>query len=206
MRELGYVEGKNLVIEWRYADNEYGRLAGLAAEFVRLKVDAILAAGSAAIRRRRRLRHDSHRHGNRGDPVGSGFVKSLARPGGNITGFTNLITDVAPKHLEMLLSMVPKLSHVAVLVNPANFVPCRDSKERPGRCAESRHNILPVEARTPQEIENAFSNMARQNAGAVFVVRTRCLTSNGARSWNWRLKHRLASITAASGNSRRPAV
>ena len=119
MRELGYVEGKNLVIEWRFAEGKNERLPGLAAELVQLKVDVIVTARHAAtIAAQKATATIPIVMGSAGDPVGSGFVKSLAQPGGNITGLSNISGDIGPKHLEMLLSMVPKLSRVAVLMNP----------------------------------------------------------------------------------------
>ena len=111
MRELGYVEGKNLVIEWRFAGDKVERLSGLAGELVQLKVDVIVAENTTAT-------HAAQKStatipvvmGTSADPVGSGFVKSLARPGGNITGLTTISADISPKLLEMLHSMVPRLS------------------------------------------------------------------------------------------------
>src|SRR5258705_12070385 len=121
MGELGYVEGKNLIIEWRLADGKVERLPALAAELVQLKVDVIVAAGvqptSAAQKATTTIPIVM---GNSIDPVGSGFVASLARPGGNITGLSNLIGDLGSKHFEMLRSMTPKLSRMAILVNPTN--------------------------------------------------------------------------------------
>ena len=111
MRELGYVEGKNLVIEWRFADGEVERLPGLAAQLVRLKVDVIVASSTQAVSVAQKATSTVPIvMGNSGDPVGSGFVKSLAHPGGNITGLSNINVDLTPKLLEMLLSMVPKLT------------------------------------------------------------------------------------------------
>ena len=121
MRELGYVEGKNLVIEWRFADGESERLPDLAAELVRLKVDVMVSASSQAISALQKATDTIPIvMASSGDPIGSGFIKSLARPGGNITGFSNLTSDIGTKQLELLLLMVPKLSRVAVLVNPVN--------------------------------------------------------------------------------------
>jgi putative ABC transport system substrate-binding protein len=171
MRELGYVEGKNLAIEWRFADGTVERLPSLAAELVRLNVDVIVAAASQAIRAAQQATTTIPIvMATTGDPVASGFVKSLARPEGNITGLTNMSGDLSSKHLEMLLSMVPKLSRVAVLLNPTS------STARiilPGiQTAAQRSNvkIVPLEARTAQEIENAFSRMAQEKAGAVIVA------------------------------------
>ena len=114
MRELGYVEGKNLVIEWRFADGKLERLPGLAAELVQLKVDVIVTAGSPAISAAQKATTTIPIvMASAGDPVGSGFVKSLARPGGNITGLSNMSWRYQRQALEMLRSVVPKLSRVA---------------------------------------------------------------------------------------------
>ena len=197
MRELGYVEGKNLVIEWRFADNDIGRLSDLAEEFVRLKVDVIVAIGSAATSAAQKATVTIPIiMGSTGDPVGSGFVKNLARPGGNITGITNLITEVAPKYLEMLRSMLPRLSRVAVLLNPANSAHGAILKSVQSAAQRAGMTILPEEARTPQEIDSAFSRMARQNAGAVYVVQDSLFTQQRRQIVELEAKHRLPSITA----------
>jgi putative ABC transport system substrate-binding protein len=119
MRELGYVEGETFVIEARFANGQYERLPGLSAELVNLKVDVIVAQGTPATSAAQKATMKIPIvFGSAGDPVGSGFVKSLAHPGGNITGFSVITSDLAPKHLEMLLTMAPKLARVAVLMNP----------------------------------------------------------------------------------------
>jgi putative ABC transport system substrate-binding protein len=171
MRELGYVEGRNLVIEWRSAEGKYERLPGLATELVNLKVDVIVTAGAPAA-------HAAQKAsttipivlGTSGDPVGSGLVKSLARPAGNITGLSSMTGDVNLKQLEMLLSMVPKLSHVAALFNPSNPANVKSSERLQAEAPKRGVKILLAEARTPQEIDNAFSLMRQQNAGALMVV------------------------------------
>ena len=116
LRELGYVEGKNIVIEWRYAEGKLDRLPALAAELVRLKVDIIVTAGPTATRAAKEatvtipivMAQDT-------DPVANGFVASLARPGGNITGLSTLAPELSGKQLELLKEIVPKLSRVAVI-------------------------------------------------------------------------------------------
>ena len=121
LRELGYVEGKNIVIEWRYAEGKPDRLPALAAELVRLKVDVIVTGGPKATRAAKEatatipivMAQDR-------DPVGNGFVASLARPGGNITGLSNLAPELSGKRLELLKEIVPKLSRVAVLGTSTN--------------------------------------------------------------------------------------
>lgn len=170
MRELGYVEGKNFVIEWRFADGDAGRLPDLAAELVRLKMDVIVSGSSPAIGALQTATATIPIvMATSGDPVGSGFVKSLARPGGNITGVSGVSFDVGAKQLDLLLGITPKLSRVAVLVNPnnpslGNFLKNIQS------AAQSRVQVLPVHASTAQEIENAFPAMIRAKADAVIVA------------------------------------
>ena len=171
MRELGYVEGKNLVIEWRFAEGKYERLAVLAAELVQLKVDVIVTAGTPATGVAQKATTTIPIvMGTVGDPVGSGFVKSLARPGGNITGLSEIAVDLSPKLLEMLISMVPKLSRVAVLMNPGNSSHATRLKSIQAAAQAVSVTILPAEARTAKEIENAFSMMAQKKTGAVIVM------------------------------------
>ena len=171
MRELGYVEGRNLAIEWRFADGKSERLADLAADLVRLKVDVIVSGSSQAISALQKATLTIPIvMATSGDPIGSGFVKSLARPGGNITGLSNLTSDIGPKLLELLLSMVPKLFRVAVLVNPVNPASATLLKSVQSAAKGIGVTVLPVEARTAQEIENAFSTMKQGNARAVIVA------------------------------------
>jgi putative ABC transport system substrate-binding protein len=170
LRELGYVEGKNLVIEWRSAEGRYERLPELAAELIRLRVDVIVAPGPPAISAAQKVTTTVPIvMANASDPVGDGFVKSLARPGGNITGLSDLSGDLSPKHLEMLLGMVPKLARVAVLVNFENPSHALTLKSIERAAQKAGVQILPAEARNPQETETAFSMMVRQNVGAVIV-------------------------------------
>ena len=170
MRDLGYVEGKNLVIEWRFAAGHYERLPDLAAELVRLKVDVIVALGPPSIIAVQKATSTIPIVILTGlDPVDAGYVKTLARPGGNITGISNLSGEASPKHLELLLTMSPKLSRVAVMVNPANRAHATMSKRVQVASQKVNVKVLPMEARTPQEIETAFSVMTKQNAGALIV-------------------------------------
>ena len=170
MRELGYVEGRNLAIEWRYADDRLERLPALAEELARLKVDVIVASTAAAAQAAQNAtRAIPIVMVNVGDPVGSGLVKSLAWPGGNMTGLSNISADLSPKHLEMLLRVLPRLSRVAMLVNPGN-PGHRISLDNLRTAAQARKvTVLPFEARTPAEIESAFSGMAREKAGALVI-------------------------------------
>ena len=170
MRELGYIEGKNLLIEWRSAEGKPERLAGLATELVNLKVDVIVTGGAFPARVAQKVTATIPIiFGGGGDPVRDGLVKSLARPGGNTTGLSNIGADIGPKHLEMLISMVPNLSRVAMLGNADNT----NLSLKGIHTAAQRTSIkmLPMYASTVPEIEQAFSAMARDKAGAVIVLR-----------------------------------
>ena len=195
MREHGYVEGKNLVIEWRFADSKFERLPDLAAELVRLQVDVIVSSGtvSTSAAQKATATIPIVMETNT-DPVGSGFVKTLARPGGNITGFSNISVDLSPKHLEMLLAMVPRLSRVAVLVNPANSSHALTVKSVRSAAQRTSTKILPVEARTAPEIEQAFTAMAREKAGAVIVPRDGLFIPHARQIAQLAAKNRLPSI------------
>jgi len=196
MRELGYVESKNLVIEWRFADRGE-RLSDLAAELVRLPVDVIVTAGTPATSAAQKATTTIPIvMGPIGDPVGSGFVKSLARPGGNITGLTNIIVEIGPKHLEMLLKVMPKLASAAFLLNPENSSNFDALKSVQAAAQKLGVRILPLEARTAQEIEKAFSVMIREHAGAVVLASERLFLTHRRQVADLAAKHRLPSIGA----------
>lgn len=195
LRELGYVEGKNLIIEWRSAEGNSERLPGLAADLVRLKVDVLATAGTPAARAAQKA------SGTIplvmitvGNPIGDGLAQSMARPGGNSTGLTNLTTDLGPKLLEMLLAMVPKLSCVAVLVNPTNSSITMLLKHVQLAAQKVGVKIVAVEAATPPEIVNAFAGAVRQKAGAMIVSQEALFQQQKAQIIELAAKHRLASV------------
>jgi putative ABC transport system substrate-binding protein len=170
MRELGYVEGKNLEMQWRYAEGKSERLPGLAEELVQIRVDVIVAAETQSIRAAQKATATIPIvMGLAGDPIGSGFVKSLAHPEGNITGLSNFTGDISPKLLDLLRSIVPKLSRVAVLVNPAN--PAYTATQSGIQEAAQKVGLqtILVKARSAQEIDSAFAVMIREKAGAVII-------------------------------------
>ena len=132
LRERGYIEGQNIATEYRYADGKRGRTPELAAELVRLKVDIIVVSGAAgAIQTAKNATKTIPivMVGGGGDPVRAGLIDSLARPGGNVTGLTNLLIELGGKRLELLKEAVPKLARVAVLYNPANAKHVAELKE-----------------------------------------------------------------------------
>ena len=175
LRDLGYVEGKNLLIEWRFADNKIKALPGLAAELVQWKPDVLVAiASSAALASQRATSTIPIVMTTAVDPVAAGLIKSLARPGGNITGLANLSAELGPKRLEMLLAMTaaatPKPATVAVMMSsaiPANS----DAAAIIGSAGQKLGvKVVPFVAGTPQEIDAAFAAMRKQRAGGLIVL------------------------------------
>jgi len=195
MRELGYVEGRNLVIERRFAEFKTDRLPGLAAELVDLKLDAIVAAGTQPTRAlQRKTTTIPIVMGSVGDPVASGFVRSLAKPGGNITGLSNLAVDYSAKQLELLRSLLPKLRRVAALVNPTNGSHPGILKSLQAASQRVHVDIAPVEARSLEEMAAAFEAMVHEHAGAVVVFRDPLFNSKVDQIAGFASRHRLASM------------
>jgi len=200
MRDLGYVEGKNLVIEWRDGDGKLERLPDLAAELVRLKVDVIVAAASGPISAAQKATTTIPIvMTSTGDPVGSGFVKSLAYPGGNVTGLSNLGGDTGAKHVDLLLAVVPTLSRLGVLVTPTSPTsrPIVDHVQEGARNAGLATVV--TEASTPQEIDKAFSILSRENVGAVVVGAAPFFNVHRQQITELAIKHRLPTIFANRG-------
>ena len=195
MRELGYVEGKNLVIEWRSAEGKTERLPELAAELVQLKVDVLVTGATPpALAAQKATSTIPIVMVSMGDPVGTGLVKSLARPGGNGTGLSIMTTELAPKLLEMLRGMAPKVTRVAVLVNPSNASSTASLKNVQAAAQKVGVKIQPVEAKTPGEIASGFAEMARQNAGALIVPLEPLFTQQKNQIVELATKQRLPSI------------
>jgi putative ABC transport system substrate-binding protein len=171
LRELGYVEGKNIVFEWRYAEGKFDRLPALAAELVRLKADVIVTAGAQTTRFAKEatstipivMTNDS-------DPVGSGFIVSLARPGGNITGLSSLAQDLSAKRLELLKETVPKLTRAAILGSSAIPGNARSLKETEHAGSAFGVEIQYLEIKDPKDIERAFRAARKGRADAVLVL------------------------------------
>ena len=175
LRDLGYVEGRNVVIEYRDAEGKLERLPTLAAELVALKVDVLFAGGGsrAAVAAKQATRTVPIVFTGVGDPVESGLVTSLARPGGNVTGLSSLGPELVGKRLELLKQAVPGVSRVAVLWQPG-ALPERTEKDilKEIEVAARALGVRPqfVEARGPADIDRAFSDMTRARAGALTVL------------------------------------
>jgi putative ABC transport system substrate-binding protein len=195
VRELGYVDGKNIAIEWRSSEGKTERLPGLAAELVQLKVDVIVTGATpATIAAQKSTNTIPIVMVNASDPVGQGFVKSLAHPGGNITGISNVSFEVVPKQMEILRDMVPQLSIVAILLNPANSSHTAALKNAQAAAQRVSLKIVPVEARNPQEIANVFSEMDKKKAGAVIVAQDPFFNQQARQMAELAVKYRLPSI------------
>ena len=171
MRALGYVEGQNLVMEYRYAEGQYERFPALAAELVQLQPEVIVAQGTpAALAAKDATTTIPIVMVGVGDPVGSGLVASLARPGGNVTGLASLSSDLVGKQLEFLKDVLPTVSRVAVLWNPANPVAALLVREADVAAQALGVQLHLVEARGPDAFDSAFAAMTSAHAGALLVL------------------------------------
>jgi len=195
LRELGYVEGKNVVIEWRFAEGKLDRLSELAAELVRLKVDVIVSAGPPPTRSAKQatvtipivMAFDD-------DPVGSGFAASLARPGGNITGLATLAPEISGKRLELLKEIVPRLSRVAVFgtsTQPGNAQSLRETEPAAGAFGVK---LQYLDVLGPKDIETAFRAASKGRADAVLALQSSVLNSQRTQVADLAVKSRLPTI------------
>jgi putative ABC transport system substrate-binding protein len=173
LRELGYVEGQNIAIEYRYAEGRPDREPGLAAELVRLKVDIIVvASGDVTIQAAKNATKTIPivMMGTGSDPVRAGHVESLARPGGNVTGLTNLTRELGGKRLELLKEAVPKLSRVAVLYDPANQPSLHEVKELlPADARALKLTIQPWEIRAVDDYEKVFAALNKHRPDGLYA-------------------------------------
>jgi len=172
LRELGWVEGQNLVIDYRSAEGKLDRLPDLAAELVRLKVDIIVAVPTpAAAAAKNAIETIPIVMIGVGDPVGTGLIASLARPGGNATGLSFSVgLEIAGKLLELLKETVPKVRRVAILSNPANPVQPLLIREVNVAARSLGVQLQHLEARGPNEFDGAFAAMAKERVGALLIV------------------------------------
>jgi ABC-type uncharacterized transport system substrate-binding protein len=195
LRELGYVEGKNIVIEYRYAEGNIDRLPALLDELIRLKVDVIVASGPSPTRAAKKatatipivMTWDY-------DPVGNGYVASLARPGGNITGLSILAPEISGKQLELLKEIVPKLSRVAVL--GTSTVPGNAEALKATELAAQAHKVQLqyLEVRDRKDIATAFQTARKGRADAILALASRVLLTDRTQVAELAVKSRLPAI------------
>jgi len=199
LRELGYVEGKNIVIEWRYSEGQPDRERAHAAELVRLKVDVIVTVGSNPTRAAKRatstipivMAQDP-------DPVGNGFVASLARPGGNITGLSNLGPELSGKRLELLKEVVPRLTRVAVFGTSTFVGNAQIIKETELAAGVLKVQLQYIDVLDPKDIETAFRGASKGRAQAVLVLAGAVFTSQRTQLAALAVKSRLPAIYSAT--------
>jgi ABC-type uncharacterized transport system substrate-binding protein len=171
LRELGWIEGKTFAFERRYAENRPERLPELAAELVRLNVDVIVGVGTLApLAAKRATTTIPIVMTAAGDPLGSGLVASLARPGGNVTGMSMMVPDLGGKRLELLKELLPRLARVAVLWNAANPYPARVFKEVQAAGGTLGIEVQSLEVRGPDDFDGAFETVQRQHPDALMTV------------------------------------
>jgi ABC-type uncharacterized transport system substrate-binding protein len=197
LRELGYVEGQNIAIEYRWADGKFERLPDLAADLVRLKVEVIVAVVTqASLAAKKASGTIPIVMIGVSDPVGSGLVASLARPGANITGTSSMTAEVVGKQLELLKETLPKISQVAALWNPANpvFQAIQLSETKvAARALRLRLQIL--EARNADEIEHAFAAILREGTRALLVLGDPVFTAHRGRIAELAAKRGVPSVS-----------
>jgi ABC-type uncharacterized transport system substrate-binding protein len=198
LRERGYIEGQNIAIEYRYAEGKRDRLPELAAELVRLEVDIVVVAGGPTpIRAARNATKTIPivMVGAGTDPVEAGLVESLARPGGNVTGITNLITELGGKRLELFKEAVPKVARVAVLydaANPANVLEVK--KVLPVAARALGLSIQPWEVRGTDDFDRVFAALSKQRPDGLYVPGGPLTNANQKRIVGFALKSRLPSV------------
>jgi putative ABC transport system substrate-binding protein len=196
LRDLGYIEGQNITIEWRFAEGRLERLPELAAELVRLKVDVIVAGGGSLIARAAKTATGTIPivMTNVEDPVATGLVASLARPGGSVTGLTALVRDLSAKRLQLLKEAVPNVSRVAVLWNSAYPEKAREFDETQAAAQAFAIQLQALKIRRPDEIDAALDAAINERAGALITLPDPLTNTHGPRIVAQALKQRLPTM------------
>jgi putative ABC transport system substrate-binding protein len=195
MRELGYVEGKNLVIEWRFGENKYERLLNFATELVQMNVDVIVATNSPSTNAAQKATSSIPIVSPiMDDPVASGFAVSLAKPGRNITGLSPYDSDFVAKFLELIMAIVPKVSRVAVLANPDAAMHSDHLKAIQTAAQKFKVTVLTMNARNPQEIEQSYARMGRERVTAAIILPDGFYLTQVRQLAELAIKHRIPSI------------
>jgi ABC-type uncharacterized transport system substrate-binding protein len=198
LRDLGYIEGQNLIIEYRYAEGKVDRLADLAAELVGLKVDSIFAQSTASVQAAKKATTTVPIVSVSGDPVGLGLVASLARPGGNVTGLTNFTSELAGKRLELLKEAVSRVSRVAVLWNPDALSSALRMRETEIAAPSLGIKLQPVAVREVNDFEHAFAALKKERADALFPLRSPLISNQVKRIVELAAKNRVPGMYDAS--------
>ena len=196
LRALGYVEGQHLVIARRDAEGHLDRLPGLAAELVRLPVDVIVTTGGVPATRAAMQATTTIPivMADAGDPVGTGLVASLARPGGNATGLSVMGTDTVGKRLQLLKEAAPRVTHVAVLYHPPAAASVLNWREAQAAAPALGLTVLPMEVRTPDEFNDQFATMLRLGADALFISGGPFSSAHQRHILDFAVTHRLPTV------------
>jgi putative ABC transport system substrate-binding protein len=199
LRENGYVEGQNIAIEYRWAEGKLDRLPNLAAELVSHKVDIIVTHGDAGIRAlKQATKTIPIVVGVTGDLVVTGHAVSLARPGGNITGFVDTSPDLSGKRMELLKEILPKVSHIAILWNAANPVKVLDFKETEAAAQALGLKLQSLEVRASEDFEKNFKIATTRHPGALVVLQDALTTANTRSTVDFATKSRLPAMYGSS--------
>jgi ABC-type uncharacterized transport system substrate-binding protein len=197
LRDLGYVEGQNIVIDYRWADGDYARLPGLIAELIAQRVDVIVTAGTpASLAVKKATTSVPLVMVAVGDPVATGLVASLGRPGGSITGLTSIAAEMEGKRLELLREVIPRISHIAVLWNAASPIQVIQERETRAAAQVLGMKYLSLGVRTREEIEDAFATIVKDRPGALLVLADRLFLYHRARLMSFATQHHLPGVHA----------
>jgi putative ABC transport system substrate-binding protein len=197
LRDLGYVEGKNILIEYRWAEGKYERFPALIGELIAQKVDMIVTAGTpASLAVKKAAPSIPLVMIAVGDPIGTGLIESLAQPGGNVTGLTSIAADLEGKRIELLREVIPRLSHVAVFWNPASPFQVVAEKEVQAAARAFKMKVLSLGVQSPEQFDNAFATIRRVRPGALLVLADRLFLHNRARIMDFATKNRLPGVYA----------
>jgi putative tryptophan/tyrosine transport system substrate-binding protein len=197
LRELGYEEGRNIVIEYRWAEGQYERFPTLIAELIASKVDVIVTAGTpASLAVKNATTTIPLVMVAVGDPVATGLVASLARPGGNITGLTSISVEMEGKRLELLREVVPQISHIAVLWNSASPVQVIEEGEVRAAAQVLGMKMLSLGVHTREEIDDAFAAIVRERPDALLVLADRLFLHHRTRIMDFAAQHHLPGVHA----------
>ena len=199
LHELGYVEGKNIVIKHLFAEGKHDQLPKLAAELVSLKVELIVVVGGQAAEAAKQATNSVPIVFTLvNDPIGAGLVASLARPGGNATGLSSVSQDLSGKRLELLKEAIPKALRVAVMYDPGDPAKIVEFKETQTAAAHLRVQLQALEVRSLDEFDSAFKAATRAKAGALLVLPTSVLISNQKQIAELAVRNRLPTMFAYS--------
>jgi len=197
LRELGYVEGKNILVEYRWAEGKYERFPSLIAELVAQKVDIIVTAGTPAVLAVKKAASSIPLvMAAAGDPIGTGLIESLAHPGGNITGLSGMVMDLEAKRLELLREVIPALSHVAVFWNPVSPLQVNSEREVHAAAGALKMKVLSLGVQAAEQFDNAFVTIRKERPGALLVLPDRLFLHNRARIMKFATKQHLPGVYA----------